>query len=126
MLLKKCPNETDLSTVCKHLQEYKEAIPELHKLYVTALVIGVPSALCESSFSTLSRVLTMYCRTMLHKRKLNLVILAHEKSITSNLDMDEFVSFCEGKQETGVVEWRCGVERKDIFINFVIKLLINK
>lgn len=24
MLLKKCPNETDLSTVCKHLQEYKK------------------------------------------------------------------------------------------------------
>lgn len=23
MLLKKCPNETDLSTLCKHLQEHK-------------------------------------------------------------------------------------------------------
>lgn len=44
MLLKKCPNETDLSTVCKHLQEYKEAFPELHKLYVTALVVSVSSA----------------------------------------------------------------------------------
>lgn len=60
LLLKKCPNETDLFTVCKHLQEYKEAFPELHKLYVTALVIGLSSAACESSFSTLSWVLTPY------------------------------------------------------------------
>lgn len=48
MLVKKCPNEADLSTLCKHLQEYKEAFPELHKLYVTALVVGVSSASCES------------------------------------------------------------------------------
>ena len=99
LLFKKCPNETDLSTVCKHLQEYKEAFPELHKLYVTALVIGVSSAACESSFSTLSRVLTPYRCTMLHKRKMNLVILAHEKSITNNLDMDEFVRvFAKGNR----------------------------
>ncbi|KAL7393712.1 hypothetical protein ABVT39_014980 [Epinephelus coioides] len=90
MLLKKCPNETDLSTVCKHLHKYKEAFPELQKLYVTALVIGVSSASCDSSFSTLSWVLTPCCHTMLHERKRNLVILAHEKSITTNLDMDEF------------------------------------
>uniref|UniRef100_A0A8C4TJA3 HAT C-terminal dimerisation domain-containing protein n=1 Tax=Erpetoichthys calabaricus TaxID=27687 RepID=A0A8C4TJA3_ERPCA len=78
---------------------YKEAFPELHKLYVTALVIGVSSALCESSFSTLSQVLTPYRRTMLHKRKRNLVILAHKKSITNNLDMDEFVRvFAKGNR----------------------------
>lgn len=99
MLVKKCPNETDLSTVCKNLQEYQEAFPQLHKLYVTALVIGVSSASCESSFSTLSRVLTPYRRTMSHKRKSNLVILAHEKSITNNLDMDEFVRlFAKGNR----------------------------
>ncbi len=99
MLLKKCPNETDLSTVCKNLQEYQEAFPQLHKLYVTALVIGVSSASCESSFSTLSRVLTPYRRTMSHKRKISLVILAHEKSITNNLDVDEFVRlFAKGNR----------------------------
>ena len=99
MLVKICPNETDLSTVCKHLQEYKKAFPVLHKLYVTALVIGVSSASCESSFSTLSRVLTPYRRTMLHERKRNLVILAHEKSITNTIDMDEFVRiFAKGNR----------------------------
>ncbi|KAM3621706.1 uncharacterized protein V6R79_014779 [Siganus canaliculatus] len=99
MLMKKCPNESDLSSVCKHIQEYKDAFPVLHKLYVTALVVGVSSAACESSFSTLSRVLTPYQRTMLHRRKRNLVILAHEKSITNKLDMDEFVRvFAKGNR----------------------------
>ena len=60
MLVKKCSNETDLSTVCKHLQGYKEAFPVLHKLYITAL---------------------------------NLMILAHETSITNTIDMDEFIRF---------------------------------
>lgn len=91
MMLKKCPNEADLSTVCKHLQECKDAFPNLHQIYVAALTVGVSSAACESSFSTLARVLTPYRRTMSHKRKSNLVILAHEKAITSNLDMDKFV-----------------------------------
>merc|ERR1712208_39555 len=60
------------------MKTYEKAFPVLHKLYVTALVIGVSSASCESSFSTLARVLTPYRRTMLHERKKNLVILAHE------------------------------------------------
>ncbi|CAB1442690.1 unnamed protein product [Pleuronectes platessa] len=38
-------------------------------------------------------------RTMLHHRKRNLVILAHEKSITYKLDMDEFVrEFAKGNR----------------------------
>ncbi|KAK2917122.1 hypothetical protein Q8A67_001496 [Cirrhinus molitorella] len=37
-------------------------------------------------------VLTPFCRTMLHERKRNVVILAHEKGITTGLDMDAFVS----------------------------------
>ena len=82
MLLKEFPNEPDVSTVCKTLQHYKAAFPSLYKLYITALVIGVSSAACESSFSTLSRVLTI------------LVILAHEKSIKNKLDMDKFVRVC--------------------------------
>ncbi|CAB1429470.1 unnamed protein product [Pleuronectes platessa] len=103
MLLKECPNEPDLSTVCKTLQHYKAAFPLLYKLYITALVIGVSSAACESSFSTLSRVLTPFRRTMLHHRKRNLVILAHEKSITYKLDMDEICEgVCQGKQEADV------------------------
>lgn len=81
----------DLSTICTYLHGYKNAFPQLHRMYVTSLVIGISSASCESSFSTLSRVLTPFRRTMLHERKRNLVILAHEKAITTGLDMDAFV-----------------------------------
>lgn len=91
MLMRACANETDLSTICKTVHKYKDAFPVLHRVYVTALVIGVSSASCESSFSTLARVLTPYRRTMLHGRKRNLVILAHEKSLTNKLNMDDFV-----------------------------------
>jgi len=92
MLLNKLPTDASLSEACKCIQQYKEAFPMLHSIYVTALVIGVSSAACESSFSTLNRILTPLRRTMLHSRKKNLVILAHEKEITENLDMNEFVS----------------------------------
>lgn len=92
--------------MCKHLQECKEAFPELHELHVTSLVVGVSSATCESSFSTLPQVLTPY-----HKRKRNLVILAHEKSITNNMDMDEFLRvFVKGNRTLLLYS---GVERKE-------------
>uniref|UniRef100_A0A3Q1GW72 HAT C-terminal dimerisation domain-containing protein n=1 Tax=Acanthochromis polyacanthus TaxID=80966 RepID=A0A3Q1GW72_9TELE len=81
----------NLSTICQFLQGHKEGFPQLHRMYVTSIVIGISSASCESSFSTLSRVLTPFRRTMLHKRKRDLVILAHEKAITKGLNMDEFV-----------------------------------
>lgn len=87
----------DLPTICKHLQVYNEGFPELHLIYVSSLVIGISSASCESSFSTLSHVLTPFRRTMLHERKRNLVILAHEKAIASGLNMDEFVRACAQK-----------------------------
>ncbi|XDV23875.1 hypothetical protein PO909_028243, partial [Leuciscus waleckii] len=80
----------DLSTICTYLHGYKNAFPQLHRMYVTSLVIGISSASCESSFSTLSRVLTPFRRTMLHERKRNFVILAHEKAITTGLDMGAF------------------------------------
>lgn len=92
MLLNKLSTDANLSEVCKCIQQYKDAFPILHKLYVTALIIGVSSAACESSFSTLSRILTPLRRSMLHSRKRDLVILAHEKKITKGLDMNQFVS----------------------------------
>lgn len=69
MLLKQFPTKSDLSSMCKHMHGYKKAFPELHRLYVTALVIGVSSASCERSFSALSRILTTFRHTMLHTRK---------------------------------------------------------
>ncbi|KAL2077521.1 hypothetical protein ACEWY4_027025 [Coilia grayii] len=86
MLLKTFSSDNvDLSTVCEHVQMYKEVFPNLHTMYVTALEMDVASA------ATLSRVLTPFRSTMTHDRKSNLVVLAREKSITKAIDMDEFV-----------------------------------
>lgn len=70
----------NLSASCKHLQSYKDAFPELHKLYVTALVIGVSSASCESSFDSVTGADPL--SSLYAAGKSQLVILAHEKSIT--------------------------------------------
>uniref|UniRef100_A0A1A8L0N3 HAT C-terminal dimerisation domain-containing protein n=1 Tax=Nothobranchius pienaari TaxID=704102 RepID=A0A1A8L0N3_9TELE len=80
----------DLSTIFTYLHGYKNAFPQLHRMFVASLVIGISAASCESSFSTLSRVLTPFRRTTLHRRKRHVVILAHEKA-TTGLDMDGFV-----------------------------------
>uniref|UniRef100_A0A8C6NWY1 HAT C-terminal dimerisation domain-containing protein n=1 Tax=Nothobranchius furzeri TaxID=105023 RepID=A0A8C6NWY1_NOTFU len=74
-----CVEFVDLSTDCKYLHGYKKAFPQLHRMYVTSLVTGISAALCKSSFSTLSRVLTPFCHTMIHERKRNVVILAREE-----------------------------------------------
>uniref|UniRef100_A0A8C6NRY8 HAT C-terminal dimerisation domain-containing protein n=1 Tax=Nothobranchius furzeri TaxID=105023 RepID=A0A8C6NRY8_NOTFU len=81
----------DLSTVCTYLHGYTNAFPQLHCMYVTSLVTGISAASCESSFSTLSGVLTPFRRTTLHERKRNVVILAHEKAVKTGLGMDGFV-----------------------------------
>lgn len=52
--------QVDLSNMGKVLSDYKEAFSELHTPYITAQIIGVSSASCESSFSTLSRVLKSF------------------------------------------------------------------
>lgn len=88
MLAKKKQLVNQTCQLCANTCKFTEAFPELHQLYVNALVIGVSSASSESSFSTLSRVLTPFRRCMSHPRKTHLVILAYEKSIISSLDMD--------------------------------------
>ncbi|KAK0141098.1 hypothetical protein N1851_021900 [Merluccius polli] len=47
MLLNKLSTDANLSEACRCIQQYKEAFPILHKLYVTALIIGVSSAACS-------------------------------------------------------------------------------
>jgi len=62
-----------------------DAFPNMYSLYAAALTIGVPTATCENSFSTLTRILQPRRRSMSHERKSQLVLLAFEKKITRNL-----------------------------------------
>lgn len=78
--------------VLQLLLPFRSAFPLLIKLMATALTFGASTAVCESSFSTLTRVLTPHRRSTLHRRLSNLVILAFEKNITANLNRDKFLN----------------------------------
>jgi hypothetical protein len=95
LLLNKLPtanNEKTASRASTILSEYKEAYPELHKVYAGGFTFGVSNASCENSFSALTRVYTPFRRSMTHKRKSNLIILAYEKDITGSITLDEFLT----------------------------------
>ena len=95
LLLNKLPtanNEKTASRASTILSEYKEAYPELHKVYAGGFTFGVSNASCENSFSALTRVYTPFRRSMTHTRKSNLIILAYEKDITGSITLDEFLT----------------------------------
>ena len=65
-----------LNDLCLLLHLYRKGFSEVYQLYADALAFGSSNAVCEESFSTLSRVLTPYRRSLTHKRKSNLVLLS--------------------------------------------------
>jgi len=71
--------------------KYRDAFPSLYRLLASALTIGASSSTCEASFSALARILTPYRRSMLHKRKADLVLLAYEQEITNSIKIEEFL-----------------------------------
>ena len=81
-------NPTTAQEICELLYPIRSAFPLVYKIYAATLTIGLCTAVCEASFSTLSRVLTLYRRSMTHTRKRNLVLLAFLNSCTKNADFD--------------------------------------
>ena len=65
------------------------AFPSVYQFFAAAATFGASSATCEASFSTLTRVLMAYRRSMTNERKRNLVILAFMRSYTKNVKMEE-------------------------------------
>jgi hypothetical protein len=70
----------------------RDGFPLLYKLLASALTFGASTAVCENSFSTLTRMLTPYRRSMMQRRLSNLVLLAFEKDVTNSLDRKEFLN----------------------------------
>ena len=77
--------------MCRILFPLRAAFPNVYSIYA-ALTFGVSTAACEASFSTLTRVLTPYRRSMTHSRKANLVLLSFQSQYTRCLDLDKFVN----------------------------------
>ena len=74
------------------LYEQKRAFSDVYKLAAVLATSGCSVAICECSFFCfVAYINTSHRRSMTHRRQLNLVRLAFEKSRTKKIDMDEFV-----------------------------------
>ena len=62
--------------MCRILFPLIAAFPNVYSIYAASLTFGVTTAACEASFSTLTRVLTPYRRSVTQSRKANLVLLS--------------------------------------------------
>lgn len=91
MCRKKLQHGSTLEEATLIMRQFRDAFPSVYQLYAGALTIGVSTATCESSFSTLTRVLRPYRRSMGHERKTQLVLLAFEKALTLNIKFDDFL-----------------------------------
>jgi hypothetical protein len=80
-----------LHYISETLYSVKDAVPNVYSLYATALTFGASSATCEASFSSLTRVMTPYRRSMKHRRKANLALMSFESNYTKTLDMRVFL-----------------------------------
>jgi hypothetical protein len=79
------PDATATTLSVMQDQVISKGTPSVRDVLSVALTLGASSSTCESTFSTLSRILTPYRRSMLHARKANLVVLAFEHDLTSGL-----------------------------------------
>ena len=89
----KLASTSSLADATQVIYSYREAFPNTYALYAgAATIIGISTATCENSFSALTRVLRPARQSMSHERKDALVQLAFEKTLTRNIDLDQFVA----------------------------------
>jgi hypothetical protein len=81
----------NLHDMTSFMYNYRDAFPSVYRLFATAVSVGASTATCESSFSTLSRILSPYRRSMLHTRKANLILLAFERQFTQAIQEEPFL-----------------------------------
>lgn len=75
----------------KKIYEQKEVFDKTYKLLATVRTFGCSTALCESTFSVLTRVNRLQRLAMSNERLANLVFLSFEKHRTKNIDFDIFL-----------------------------------
>ena len=68
-----------------------DAYPILGEVYVIAVAIPVSSSTAERSFSTLKRVKSRICSTMVQERLEGLLMMAFERKICPSIDQDELI-----------------------------------
>ncbi|KRZ65602.1 Zinc finger MYM-type protein 1 [Trichinella papuae] len=80
-----------LDEIIAILYGYKDAFPNAYRLAAAALTIGISSATCEASFSTCSRLLSPFRRSMTHARMNHLVLISFERQILESISNEELL-----------------------------------
>jgi len=78
-------------TLLKSLYPVREAFPRVYNMVASVFSIPCSSSTCEASFSTLSRIDAPFRRSMSSNRKSDLTLLAYEKEMTANIQVDRFL-----------------------------------
>jgi hypothetical protein len=73
----------------EEIYRQKTAFEDTYKLLATARTFGCSTALCESTFSVLTRIDRPQRLSMTHQRLANLVFLGFEKERTNNVDFQK-------------------------------------
>ena len=80
-----------LNELFQKLQPHVHSLEMFTLLCSAALTLPCSSAKIESCFSTLTRLLRPQRVSMTHERKAQLVLLAFNKDVLQNIDLDDFV-----------------------------------
>ena len=79
-------------TILSIIEPVKAAFPNLYKLYSLIHTFGCSTAICESSFSALSRIDIVKRSSMNSNRLCNLPFLAYNKNFLNNIRDDEIMN----------------------------------
>lgn len=77
--------------ILKALYEQRVAFSDTYSLVAAITTFGCSTAVCESSFSSLTRIDTPQRRGMTVGRLQSLAMLAFEKEKTKNIDLEKFL-----------------------------------
>ena len=90
--IEKKKNEIEKGTILSIIEPVKAAFPNVCKLYSLINTFGCSTAICESSFSALSRIDIVKRSSMNSNRLCNLSFLAYNKNVLSNIRDDEIMN----------------------------------
>lgn len=79
-------------TILSIIEPVKAAFPNVYKLYSLIYTFGCSTAVCESSFSALSRIDIVKRSSMNSNRLCNLSFLAYNKNVLKNIRDDEIMN----------------------------------
>ncbi|XP_045474457.1 uncharacterized protein LOC123680550 [Harmonia axyridis] len=81
--------EDKTEDIVQVLYRQREAFKDTYELFASVATIGCSTAVCESTFSTLTAINRPQRLSMSHERMAGMVFLAFEKRRTQSVDLNE-------------------------------------